>query len=235
LLINQEVPEMRTVSKSCVRPLCWLSIAAAALGSALAAEVTVNVTDRSGDAVPDVAVYFVPTGDTVTAISAGVPGSASMEQVNNTFVPYILVVETGTEVDFPNNDTVSHHVYSFSEPKSFQLDLYRGNIHPPQLFDEPGLVVLGCNIHDGMLAFILVVDTPWSSITNASGTSRLAGLPAGSFDLFVWTPRANPEDLPIPQSIVVGDAGMASVSVQLTGKLSPALHGAAGSLSWERY
>ncbi len=68
---------------------------------------------------------------------------------------------------------MSHHVYSFSEAKTFELALYKGNAHPPLVFDRPGVVVLGCNIHDSMLGYILVVDTPHFASTDAAGALSL--------------------------------------------------------------
>ncbi|MGD2167826.1 MAG: methylamine utilization protein [Gammaproteobacteria bacterium] len=227
---------MRNHSEHSYRALGLLAFAALTAGPAVAADLAVRVTDREGEAVADVAVYLVPKGDTeIPVVRTSPPGIATMEQIDNMFVPHLLVVETGTSVSFPNNDTVSHHVYSFSEAKRFQLDLYRGNEHPPQLFDHPGLVVLGCNIHDSMLGFILVVDTPLISITTHSGTAQLSGLPAGEYDLVVWTPRSDPDDLPNARTIVIGDTAIDAVSVQFTGKLSPPHDGGAGSLNWKPY
>ena len=77
------------------------------------------------------------------------------------FVPDLLVVPVGSTVSFPNSDSVSHQIYSFSAAKRFQLPLYRGKPYPPRLFDQAGLVMLGCNIHDWMIAYIDVTDAPF--------------------------------------------------------------------------
>ena len=89
-----------------------------------------------------------------------------MDQAKNAFVPICWSCRPGTSVLFPNNDAVSHQVYSFSEAKTFELGLYKGNVYPPLQFDKPGVVVLGCNIHDGMLGYIVVVDTPYFALTD---------------------------------------------------------------------
>src|SRR5690606_36796589 len=115
---------------------------------------------------------------------------AVMEQADRRFVPRVLVVQTGTEVAFPNNDTVSHHVYSFSAAKPFELALYKGNTHPPVTFDVPGVVVLGCNIHDEMFGNIRVVDTPHHALIDAAGLARLGNLAPGRYAVHAWTPRA---------------------------------------------
>jgi hypothetical protein len=106
-----------------------------------------------------------------------------MDQARNAFVPHILIVQTGTPVLFPDNDAVGHHVNSFSATKSFELPVYKGNAHPLLWFEKPGFVVLGCNSHDGMLGYILVVDTPLYSLADASGTVTLESLPSGGYTL----------------------------------------------------
>jgi plastocyanin len=102
-----------------------------------------------------------------------------MDQRNREFVPHILVVQVGTWVDFANCDTVSQQVYSFSPAKRFQLPLYRGAVHPPVLFDQPGVVTLGCNIHDSMLGYIYVADSPWFGQTALDGRWLSGELPVG--------------------------------------------------------
>ena len=112
-----------------------------------------------------------------------------MDQQKGQFMPHMLVVQSGTAVDFPNSDNVSHHVYSFSKTKTFELPLYKGDVYPPQVFDQPGIVVLGCNIHDGMLGYIVVVDTPHFALTNEQGVALIDDVPNGEYVLQSWTPR----------------------------------------------
>ena len=95
---------------------------------------------------------------------------AIMDQRKLMFVPDVLVVQTGTAVDFPNSDQVRHQVYSFSGAKTFELALYAGRAHAPVVFDRSGLVTLGCNIHDSMVGYIWVTDSPWSDA--AARTAR---------------------------------------------------------------
>jgi len=111
-----------------------------------------------------------------------------MDQRNLAFVPRVLVVAVGTSVEFPNNDSVSHQVYSFSPAKKFQLPLYKGARHPPVTFDQEGLVVLGCNIHDGMAGYIYVTAAPFFGTTDATGTLRLTDLPIGDYRITLWSP-----------------------------------------------
>jgi len=116
------------------------------------------------------------------------PPTAVMDQHREQFVPRVLIVQRGTEVSFPNTDRVQHHVYSFSPARQFELALYRGNEHPPVLFDQDGIVVLGCNIHDHMVGYVLVVDTPHFGFTDRDGRLVLNGLPNEPVKVTVWHP-----------------------------------------------
>src|SRR5204863_937520 len=114
----------------------------------------------------------------VWAMSTGGPApmrrrDAAVAQKDKTFIPFVTVVQTGTPVQFPNQDPIRHHVYSFSPPKPFEIKLYAGTPVAPIVFDKPGEVVLGCNIHDHMLAYIYVVDTPYFGKTGKDGRARL--------------------------------------------------------------
>jgi len=163
--------------------LALLGLLAAA--ACTAGELDVSVIDRSGRGVAEAVV-------TVDPIDAPRPipqaAAAAMDQKDLAFVPRVLVVAVGTNVDFPNNDAVSHQVYSFSPAKKFQLPLYKGQAHPPVNFDRKGLVVLGCNIHDEMAGYIYVTDASFFGKTDASGTWKLAGLAAGDYRITVWSP-----------------------------------------------
>ena len=115
--------------------------------------------------------------------------AAIIDQVNKHFVPRVSVVRTGTTITFPNSDRIRHQVYSFSPAKTFALKLYAGSPKTPVDFDQPGLVVLGCNIHDTMVAFVGVVDSPYFAKTSESGNAVL-NLPAGRYRLRAWHPNA---------------------------------------------
>jgi plastocyanin len=166
---------------------------------ALGADVTVAVSDSQGVALADAAVYLQPLQG--RAPKGGQKGS--IEQVDKTFVPYVSVVQTGTAVSFPNKDTVRHHVYSFSAPKLFDLKLYSGTPSQPVVFDKPGLVALGCNIHDWMLAYVLVVETPWFAVSKDRGNAVVENVPAGDYNMMIWHPRMKEEMM---QQIKVGAA-----------------------------
>jgi hypothetical protein len=92
-------------------------------------------------------------------------------------------------VKFPNSDNIRHQVYSFSPTKRFELRLYEGTPSDPVLFEKPGVVVLGCNIHDWMLGYIYVTDDPRFGVTDAQGKLTLEQLPAGSYQATLWHPQ----------------------------------------------
>ncbi|HUR80417.1 MAG TPA: methylamine utilization protein [Thermoanaerobaculia bacterium] len=175
-----------------VRFLLALIVATPLLGATL----TVRVSDARGRAVSDAVVYALPEGRQLPLEKK----TAMMDQKNRMFIPHVLAVQTGTSVNFPNNDDVRHHVYSFSPAKTFQLPLYKGTPANPEVFDRAGVVTLGCNIHDQMSAFIVVVDTPYFAKT-VNGAAELADVDAGRYTVHVWYPDMRTE--PRPRSIAV--------------------------------
>jgi plastocyanin len=167
-----------------------LRLAAALLGMlgahlGVAAMVTVNVTTRSGSAAADAVIVFDP----LDAVPPASHDTVIVDQVNKRFVPRVSVVRTGTAITFPNSDHIRHQVYSFSPAKTFTLKLYAGSPKMPVTFGQPGLVVLGCNIHDSMVAYIGVVDSPYFAKTTDAGTVSV-NLPAGRYRLRAWHPDA---------------------------------------------
>jgi plastocyanin len=167
-------------------PALLLVFAFAAARLAHGASVEAQVRDAAGKPVGDAVVYAMPS---TGALDARPGRTHTIEQADREFVPYVSVVQTGTAVAFPNRDPILHHVYSFSAPKPFEIKLYSGKSPTAILFDQPGVVALGCNIHDWMLGFIFVVSTPYFAKTDASGNVRLRDVPAGSYELHVWHPQ----------------------------------------------
>jgi plastocyanin len=115
-------------------------------------ELVVEVHDAKGRPLADAIV--TATGPAPAA--GGKRPAATIDQINQEFVPQVSAVQVGTAVHFPNQDNIRHHVYSFSPAKQFELPLYKGTEAPPVVFDRSGLVVLGCNIHDWMLGYLYV-------------------------------------------------------------------------------
>jgi plastocyanin len=123
------------------------------------------------------------------------PAPALMDQQAQQFVPNVLAVRSGTTVSFPNSDNIRHHVYSFSPAKRFELRLYQGTPSEPVQFDTPGVVVLGCNIHDWMVGYVYVTDDPWFAVSDAQGRVQFDTLPTGNYSVSLWHPQA-PDMLP---------------------------------------
>jgi plastocyanin len=180
---------------------------------AIAATVQVQVTDGDGKPLADAAVFL----ESREARQAVRPASGiEMAQANRQFNPRVLVVPVGSSVDFPNRDTVRHHVYSFSPAKTFELKLYTGTPATPVVFDKTGVAVLGCNIHDNMAAWVVVVDTPYYGRSAPSGAVVLSNVPPGSYRLRVWHPGLPVGAPAADQALTVGSADTAT-SLRLSG------------------
>ena len=192
---------------------------AMACGLASAAGVNGSVTDAAGAPVAEAVIYAVALGEK----PAGVPRPGIMDQVNKEYFPLVVPVQVGAAVTFPNKDNIRHHVYSFSAAKPFELKLYSGTPAKPVVFDKPGPVVLGCNIHDWMVGYIYVVDTPYFAKTDKTGSVRLDGLPTGGYQLRVWHPYMKAEPAPLLLTLGEGEAGNASFRLELSApqKVSP--------------
>ena len=159
-----------------------------------AATLSVSVTDATGKPLADAAVLLEPASG--KAPVKPLP-DVEISQAKRQFNPRVTLITVGTKVSFPNFDTVRHHVYSFSQAKTFELKLYAGVPAAPIAFDKPGLAVLGCNIHDRMAAWVVVADTPWFARTAADGTARIDGAPAGAYRLSTWHPGLPANSAPV--------------------------------------
>ncbi len=190
----------------CRRRLTSLSLSPLLLGLpvglALAAPLSFSVLDAQSLPVQGAVLTFAGTG-----LAAVENPPAEMAQAGRAFVPPVLAVQTGTAVNFPNRDTVRHHVYSFSPAKKFELRLYQGTPSEPVIFDKPGLVVLGCNIHDWMLGYVYITDDPRFAVSDEQGQINL-DLPPGTYQMTFWHPT-NPDLLPQARGeITVPAAGL---------------------------
>lgn len=155
-------------------------------GPVSAATIEAQVRDSAGRPVADAVVYAVPSG---TSAEAKGGKTVAIEQLDREFVPYVSVIQAGTLVEFPNRDSIQHHVYSFSPAKTFEIKLYTGRSPGTILFDKPGVITIGCNIHDWMIAYILVVPTPHFAAVDAAGNARVPDLRPGTYELHAWHPR----------------------------------------------
>jgi plastocyanin len=206
----------------------WLSLWAL---PAAAAPLQVKVLDVDGNPVPDVAVFIEQQG---SSKGVGAPQAAVMDQRNRRFVPHILVVQTGADVEFPNSDVIAHHVYSFSRPNNFALPLYKGTPPEPVQFGHAGVVTLGCNIHDSMLAYVVVVDTDRFGKTDANGIAEIeVDQDAAAWQVSAWSPRFRDSRDPLVKQVESGQA--LSATFQLQKKLRPAHGDETESVFWDDY
>lgn len=151
---------------------------------ASAATLDAVIVDQQGKPLDDAVLTLQgPLGKPVVA------PKADMDQRDKEFAPHVLAVHTGTQIAFPNSDNIRHQVYSFSPAKRFELRLYGGTPSQPVLFDKPGVVVLGCNVHDWMLGYVYVTDDPWFAVSDDDGTLKLDQLPAGRYTVTLWHPQ----------------------------------------------
>ncbi len=195
-----------------------------------AAELRVSVIDADETPVAGVAVVVDLDGSPEFA-PAQQPGVAVMDQIDEQFVPALLVIQAGSRVDFPNSDAVLHHVYSFSAAKQFELPLFHGRVHSPVVFDKPGLVVVGCNIHDHMVGHILVVESPLHGVTDERGVVTFKELPEANYRVAVFRP-----DFGFPaEAVTMGSTGIAAqreLSIRVPARRELMSN---ESLAWEEY
>ena len=199
------LPAPRKAAALCA--LRWLT------GAASAGSLRVQVLDSAGKPLEGAVVSLV--SDAARRAVRPLP-EQEISQENKQFVPAVRVVTVGTLVRFPNRDSVRHHVYSFSPAKKFEIKLYAGTPAAPVLFDQPGVAVLGCNIHDQMVGWVVVLDTPYFAQTDAQGQALLEGMPAGAHQLRAWHARL-PVDVTPPQQAIALTEGDSTATVRLGG------------------
>jgi plastocyanin len=199
------LPAPRKAAALCA--LLWLT------GVASAGSLRVQVLDSAGKPLEGAVVSLV--SDAARRAVRPLP-EQEIAQENKQFVPAVRVVTVGTLVRFPNRDSVRHHVYSFSPAKKFEIKLYAGTPAAPVLFDQPGVAVLGCNIHDQMVGWVVVLDTPYFAQTDAQGQALLEGMPAGAHQLRAWHARL-PVDVTPPQQAIALTEGDSTATVRLGG------------------
>lgn len=196
-----------------------IRLAALAIGlgaaAAHAASLPVQATNTRGQPLANAVVYALPANGKAPAVELG--KKAIIDQIDREFVPLVSVIQTGTAISFPNKDDVEHAVYSFSPPKRFEIKLYSGVPAKPVVFDKPGMVTLGCNIHDSMVAYVLVVDTPYFAKTDKAGRATIDNLPAGSWRIVAWHPQQRDPNGSTTQNaeIPAGNANAAALKFSL--------------------
>ena len=188
--------------------LAWALVASL---HAHGAGVAISVADNQGTPLEDDAVWLV--GKATAGQRPRREGA--IEQMNKLFIPPVTVVQVGTPVRFPNRDEVRHHVYSFSPAKRFEIKLYIGTPAEPVVFDKPGEVVLGCNIHDHMIAYVYVVDSPHFAKSGKDGVARIDDVPAGEYEVHAWYYAQSGAPRPGGVRVAAGENARASVAINL--------------------
>ncbi len=141
----------------------------------------------------------------------------AIDQVDKEFVPHITTVVVGSEVSFPNSDDILHHVYSFSAANTFNIPLYGQGENNDyfEVFPETGIVEIGCNIHDWMLAYIYVGETSLMAVSDEYGMAGLQNLPAGSYQLRVWHDRLASDGNVLLQDVTLTEGASAELQLSL--------------------
>lgn len=192
-----------------MRFVALLMAAVGLAAPARAGDLAVLLTNPKGQGVADAVIMVRPAAG---APRPKVGGPYRVVQKDMRFEPFVLVAPVGAEVAFPNLDSVRHHVYSFSPAKTFELKLYGREETRSVRFDKPGVVGLGCNIHDSMSAFIRVVDTPWALKTTTGG-AVLRDLPPGPARVVIWHPSLKAPRNELERQVVVPASGVLRLNI----------------------
>ena len=155
------------------------------IGIVYAGDIRISVVDKSSLPVTDAYVEMVAESGEGRAVAT----TGSIDQVDKEVVPLFSAISVGSTVHFPNSDNIKHQIYSFSKTKSFELPLFAKNDTQKVQFTDPGVVHMGCNIHDWMLSYLYVYESQWFAQTDAAGVVSFVALPEGNYTLRVWSPR----------------------------------------------
>ncbi len=189
------------------------ALAACIPAFAHASELKVVLKTAAGQPVADAVVTLKPAQG--EGGSPRATGPYVMAQHDIAFEPHVLIVPVGAEVAFPNRDKMRHHVYSFSAAKRFELRLYGREEARTVRFDKAGVVALGCNIHDRMSGFIVVVDTPYAAKSDASGQAVIKDAPDGPAVLTVWQSELKAPGNAVARSVRLAGGGREALTLDL--------------------
>lgn len=173
--------------------ICLLS------GVVFAGPVAVQVQDPDGVGVEGVAVYIewldgkAPVSSSHSAID--------ILQKDKGFSPFLSVVQSGTTVTFSNFDDITHHIYSVTGNERFSYNIRAGEKTPDMTIEKPGLIAMGCNIHDWMSGYLLVLETPYYALTDSQGRAVFEVREAGNYRAVAWHPQMKDEpsqDISLP-------------------------------------
>jgi len=153
---------------------------------AIAADFNIKVVDKDNQPLPDMVVYLKPESNISLPQNDNI---VEVGQFDRSFTPYISVMQLGNTVNFKNRDDITHHIYSPIGENKFSYKIKAGQSQMKSDFAQAGEVAMGCNIHDWMSGYLLIVDTPLFGTTNKNGIFNLAVEQAGEYQLIVWHPQ----------------------------------------------
>ncbi len=201
-----------------------LALAFCASTPVWAATVDVNITGSDGRPAAFAVAELFPIESSAAIPQSHLPAEAIIEQRNETFIPLVTIIRRGGHVVFTNSDHTMHQVYSFSTIKQFAFEIDRGQKSAPMVFDQPGVAAIGCNIHDQMVTFVYVADTPWAVPTDTKGHAEIDQVPPGNYRVSVWDPQLMPGYHPEAASLKVTDNGAKfSLSIPLLAGDTPGM------------
>jgi plastocyanin len=174
---------------------------------AVASLETPATRERTGLTRAVVYLQTAPRG----AFEQNEPARAVLDQRDETFVPHVLAITTGTTVDFPNSDRIYHNVFSLSKTARFDLGRYPVGRSKAIRFDKPGIVRVFCDIHSHMNAFILVFSHPYFAMTDAAGVYRIDKVPPGAYHVIAWNEGVASE----PRAVTVPATGSTELDFSL--------------------
>jgi plastocyanin len=199
---------------------CLLVVASLLLGgawSATAAQVAVHLVDGQGHAVNDAVVILTADATPATAAVPEHPVTHTIDQRDETFVPYVQLLRPGDKVVFRNSDTTRHHVYSFAAIKAFEFVLRPGESSPALRMDQTGIAAVGCNIHDHMIAYLFVSAVPATAISGHGGNALFGQLAPGRYTAHVWHPQLHPgRPEPTREVVVASDSDVVHLAFTLS-------------------
>jgi hypothetical protein len=198
----------------------------AACHTAAATTFTAEIADQDGKPVMNAVVSLVPDQrSSMPAATSRLQNERTIDQRFETFVPLVTIVPRNGRVVFSNSDPTTHQVYSFSAAKQFELTLPRDTSSPPITFPTAGVAALGCNIHDNMIAYVFVADSPWTGLTGSDGRVVIEDVPPGSYLAQVWHYRYPPRrELPNARIAVSTDTTRWSANIRVLTRTTTRSH-----------
>src|SRR5262245_22039416 len=199
----------------------------AACQTAAATTFTAEITDQDGRPVMNAVVSLVPDpqGAPMPGASTRLAIETLIDQRRQTSLPLGTIVPRNGRLVFANNDPTTHQVYSFSPVRQFEITLASGMSSAPILFDKPGVAALGCNIHDNMIAYVFVAESPWTALTGSDGRAVIDDVPPGNYQAQVWHNRYPPRrELPSARVAVSTDTTLWTANIRVLAQTGTRSH-----------